>query len=174
MAVRSKPLESGAPASNSAVFDRAALEQSRGKVERLSAWVVLFASALGAVVTFHGGSWAQFLNHPSLGRAAAGIGLQLVLTYMQWAYYRVRAVAWPARAIDAVTTAIGYGSLIHGAVVDSLVANGASAAPVLPGIDPAYVLGTVSPWSLAAASAWVVLWLAALLPAWYPESRLVD
>lgn len=159
MTIRRSSLESG-----SGVVSRAALERSRAPIERWTAWGVLFGSALGAVVTFHGGSWAALLAEPSPGRIVAGILLQLVLTWLQWAYYRVPVIAYPARALDALTTTIGYGPLLHGIVSGWLVAGGASAAPLLPGLGP---------WSAAASSTWVLLYLLALVPAWYPESRLV-
>lgn len=168
MSVTRQPLDP----SGSAVVSRSALARTRGPVERYSAWLVLFGSALGAVVTFHG-SWAALLAAPSLGRIVAGLGLQLVLTWMQWAYYQRPGIAWTARAADALTTTLGYGPLVHGALVGWFVGGGASTAPILAGLDPAWQPGTPSAWGWAGVAAWAGIYLLSLVPAWYPESRLV-
>jgi hypothetical protein len=143
---------------------RADLERTRGPIERASAWLVLFGSLLGAVVTFHGG-WAALFAQPSIGRIAAGVVLQLVLTWLQWSYYHNLVISWPARGVDALTTALAYGPIVHGDIAGWFVSGGAGTEPVLAGLGP---------YSWAASSAWLVIYLASLVVAWYPESRLVD
>lgn len=167
--VRSAPIEppraSPSPTRGkaSAVFSRTALARSRGPVERILAWATLAASWLGSVVTFHG-SWGALVSQPQPGLIALGLALQAVLTYAQWAYPRTR-MALVSRGLDAATTAYGYAPLFWlGWLVSLLVGWG------LPGET------TVLYWTLAPAAivAWLVSWAVCVLPAWYPESRLID
>lgn len=149
----------------SAVFTRSGIRKQRGTVERATAFGVLVLSFLGSAAACSGG-WALIVQGQGSGVGFAfGLLLQGLLTWMQWAYAGVRALAWPSRAVDAALTAAGYGPLVFGALASWIVANGASNTP-------ANVLG----WEVIPATlgTWCILWIVSLLPAWYPESRLID
>lgn len=170
MAVRSEDVKkTPAPQSrqtkDSAVFTRDDIHRSRSTVERAIAWVILFLSFVGSMVAFGGGWVAVVTFKPSLAGLGAGFVLQLVLTWLQWAYPERKSLAWTSRGIDAATTAAGYGPLFYGLVSELLLSQGASAEtinvigfPVVPA-----VVGT-----------WCILWLFSLFPAWYPEYILID
>jgi hypothetical protein len=137
----------------SAVVSRAQLERGRGRVERLTAYVVLLVSFVGTVVALHGG-WGVVLTSGLQVRAlAGGVLLQIVLTWLQWSYHHIRALCWGSRLIDAAFTAYGYGPLFIVALVGYLTERSIP-QPLFAG--------------------WFILGLVSLLLAWYPESRLVD
>lgn len=155
MTVESRPLKS-TQVKESAVISRARLRRQRGAVERWTAYVVLFVSFLGTVVALAGG-WEPFIAslialRPGVAALAGGIGLQALLTFLQWHYYDHRMIAWTARGIDTAFTAVGYGPL----VLVPLVAFVAT--------------WTTYPLYLA----WAIIGIVSLLIAWYPENRLVD
>lgn len=154
MSVTSKPMRDK---KESAVISRERLRKQRGAVERYTAWVVLLISFMGSVAAFYGG-WPALIQDARdwtvhAAPIAIGIGLQCLLTFLEWHYFDRPLVAWLARLADAVTTALGYGPL----VVDQLAAQLTSQA--LP--DAHY-------------AAWAIIGLVSMLVAWYPESRLVD
>lgn len=145
-------------------FSRERLVRSRTHVEKAAAWGLLAVSWLGSVVTAHGG-WAVLLTAPSVGAAVIGLASQAVLTWLQWSYPDVWWVAWPARLVDALLTALGYGFLLIGGLTLLLAQTGLSAGrwPLLW-----FVV------SVAGLVGWTILYLQSLLIAWYPESRLVQ
>lgn len=156
--IKSAPLASKtARGKESAIISRARLRRQRGAVERNTAYVVLFVSFLGTVVAFAGG-WPAFIAslqslQPSVAAIAGGIGLQALLTYLQWHYFDKPPIAWAARGADTALTAIGYGPLFAPWLTMQLAAR---AVP-----ESLYV-------------AWAILGLVSLAVAWYPESRLVE
>lgn len=147
MSVRSQP------AKQSAIVSRAALNRQRGAVERATALVVLFLSVLGTVAALYGGWGPIVARQFRAGPIAGGLALQGLLTWLQWSYQHRRRIRWPAIVVDAVFTAVGYGPLIVPWLAPQLAARGVP--------EPGYV-------------AWTIVGLASLLPAWYPESRLVE
>lgn len=161
MSVQSKPLES--PRKPSAVVTRAQLERTRGPIEKFLAVVVFLVGVLGTVVAVHG-SWQALFGSFSWGRLALAVFFQAVLTYAQWVYSKDWRIAYASRAIDAAFTAAGYAPLWMAGLVAWLEVQG-----VAGGV-------TIGPWVIvwAALAAWFLSWAACLLPAWYPESRLVQ
>lgn len=152
--VRSAPMATeGKGRKQSAVISRAQLERGRGRVERLTAYLVLIVSFVGTVVALHGGWDVILISGLQLRALAGGVLLQLVLTWLQWSYHHIRALCWGSRLVDAAFTAYGYGPLFIVALVGYLVERS------IP--QPLFV-------------AWSILGLVSLLLAWYPESRLVD
>mgnify|MGYP000954117115 FL=1 len=145
------------------VISRAAVRRSRTTVEKALAWGVLALSWLGSVVTAHGG-WAPFLAIPSPAAIGIGLAMQAVLTYAQWAYDDNRWIAWPARAIDALLTALGYGFLF---------VRGLAALFRATGLDS--MIWPLGWWQVTTAGliAWAIIYLVSLLVAWYPEKTLV-
>lgn len=163
MAITSKPI---AP-KQSAIVSRAQLARSRGAIEKILAYGVLFLSFLGTVVAFHGG-WARILSlQISLGAIAAGLLAQLVLTFLQWAYKYNRPLCWGSRLVDAGLTAGGYGPIFVPIFLALLLGLGLNAeqAVTLPWLGQA---------PIARVGAWGIMGLVSLLAAWYPEDRLVD
>lgn len=144
-------------------FSRATLERNRTKVEVALAWIGFVVGWIGSVATAHGG-WGNLLAAPSLGLACIGLGTQAVLTWLQWSYGDRWYIAWPARAVDATLTALGYGFLFILPLTVALSRTGLSLSlwPLL--------------WfavSIAGLVAWAVMWLISLVVAWYPERTLV-
>lgn len=137
----------------SAVISRAQLRRQRGKVERYTAWVVLFVSFIASVVAFNGG-WSNVLAL-KFGIAATllAVGLQILLTYLEWHYYDKPIISWGARLVDTATTALGFGPL------------------ALPALT-AYLSSRAIPAEVIVS--WLIIGIASLGVAWYPESRLVD
>jgi hypothetical protein len=155
MAVTSTPLTR--PTKESAIVKRATLRRQRGAIERWTAWIVLFVSVLGTIAALAGG-WVPLISsiatlRPNWAAIGGGFGIQVLLTFLEWHYFDVPMVAWPARIVDMLTTALGYGPLVLIGLVGALVARGV-------------------PYPLYAA--WAIIGLVSLLIAWYPESRLVD
>lgn len=149
ISVRSQPVRS----KQSAVVTRAQIERQRGAVERVLAFVVLLLSFLGTVVAFHGG-WGPVLAFQiSVAATGGGIALQIVLTWLQWSYRHVPLLRWSSIAVDTALTALGYGPLVVPWLGVQLAARGVGGS--------LYV-------------AWAIVGLASFLPAWYPESRLVE
>ncbi len=154
--VRSTPLPS-AKTKESAIVTRAQLRRQRGAIERYLAWSVLFVSFLGSVVWLAGG-WGPFLAgilalRPPVAAILGGIGIQALLTYLQWHYFDKKIIAIPARIFDAYTTAASFGPLFVPFLVSALEARGAP--------SPLYL-------------AWAIIGFVAYGAAWWPESRLVD
>lgn len=140
-------------AKQSAIVSRAQLARARGPVERVTAWIVLVVSFIGTIVVFYGG-WTPILElHLSVSAILAGIGVQALLTWLQWAYHHNRLLCWGSRIIDAGLTAYGYGPLF------------------IAGLT-AYLVGRSVPWPNVVV--WVPIGLVSIGLAWYPESRLVD
>ena len=141
----------------SAIVSRERLRRQRGGVERATAWIVLLVSVFGSVAALAGG-WQPLIagivtRHPQWYAIVGGIGLQVALTFLEWYYFDSPLVSWPARLLDTVLTALGYGPLVFVSLVAFL------AARHVP--QPVYVAdGIILLFSLAVA--------------WYPESRLVD
>jgi hypothetical protein len=155
-----------APRRGPAIISRARLARSRSSVERATALAVLALSFLGSVVAMHGGDWARLAAWPpAWGLIGAGLLLQAVLTWLQWAYGHIPRVAAPARAADAALTAAGFGPLALAGLAGWL-------APMLA--DRGLLAHVAGGMTTATLIAWAILWLVSLLPAWYPESRLVD
>ena len=144
-------------------FSRERLVRSRTGVEKAAAWALLAVSWLGSIVTAHGG-WAALVASPSLALTGVGLVAQAVLTYLQWSYPDVWWVAWPARAVDALLTALGYGFLFIGGLTLLLARTGLSLAPWPMAWFVVSVAGLV---------AWAIIYLISLGVAYYPESRLV-
>lgn len=141
----------------SAVVSRAHLQQQRGVVERVMAWVVLLLSFLGSIVALHGG-WVPFIQSLTdgplmLGALLGGILIQLVLTFLEWWYFDRLLLAWGARLVDTVLTTMGYGPLFVPPLAVWLGQQGAT-------------------WPVGVA--WGIISLISLGVAWFPESRLVD
>jgi len=156
MAVTTAPLVTPR-AKESAVVRRATLRKQRGKVERATAWIVLFVSALGTIATFAGG-WEPLIAsiralRPNWAAIAGGVGAQALLTFLEWHYYDVPLVSWPARFFDTILTALGYGPLVAALLIGILTTRN---APL--------------PFQLA----WGIIILVSFLIAYYPESRLVE
>lgn len=148
----------------SAVVAFGTLRKQRGGVERVMAWVVLALSFVGSAVAL-GGGWAALLTGKALiGGLLLGVLIQTGLTWLQWAYADTRVLAWPARLVDALLTAMGWGVLVAPWLQGVLVGQGASAAKV-------NVFGfTVAP---ALAGTWLILYSISVFIAWFPENRLV-
>lgn len=141
----------------SAVVSRSHLQQQRGVVERVMAWVVLLLSFLGSIVALHGG-WTAFIASLTdgplmLGALLGGTLLQLVLTFLEWWYFDRVLLAWGARLADTALTAVGYGPLFVPPLAAWLALQGVG-------------------WP--AGVAWGIISLVSLGVAWFPESRLVD
>ena len=159
MAVTSQPMNNTPtrPTKESAIVKRATLRRQRGAIERYTAWIVLFVSVLGTIAALAGG-WVPLIAgvvglHPNWAAIGGGLAVQALLTFLEWHYFDVPMVAWPARLADMVATALGYGPLVIAGLVGYL------AAKQVP--SPEY-------------AAWGIIGLVSLLIAWYPESRLVD
>jgi hypothetical protein len=159
MAVTSTPLNNPPvrSAKESAIVRRATLRKQRGKIERATAWVVLFVSVLGTIATLAGG-WTPLITsiralQPNWAAIVGGLAAQALLTHLEWHYFDVPLVSWPARLADTALTALGYGPLVVAALIGILAARG---APL--------------PFQLA----WCIIVLVSLLIAYYPESRLVE
>ena len=149
----------------SAIVSRARLRRQRGAIERWTAFVVLLVSFLGSVAAFHGG-WPPLIAsikalEPHWAALLGGVGIQALLTYLEWHYFDRPWIAWPARIGDALTTALGYGPL---------VVVGLSTA-LTPIFQPDAATPTVIEGDIAA---WCIIGIVSLLVAWYPESRLVE
>lgn len=154
MAVTSKPMSDR---KDSAVVSRARLRRQRGAIERWTAWTVLLVSFLGSIAALHGG-WPPLIAslitlQPNWAALLGGLGIQVLLTFLEWHYFDQPLVAWPARVIDAATTALGYGPLILAPL------SAALASQALPQGDIA---------------AWCIIAVISFLIAWYPENRLVE
>lgn len=158
MTVRSEHLRDGQRvAKESAVFTRSQLRRQRGAIERWTALVILFVSFLGTIVALAGG-WEPFLSslrayRPPWAAIAGGIGIQALLTFLEWHYFDRRFVSIPARVVDTVFTALGYGPLVLSLLSAALVERHVS--------EPIYV-------------AWLIIGVVSYVIAWYPESRLID
>jgi hypothetical protein len=160
MAVTSKPLNNGKAAQRgkeSAIVGRATLRRQRGSIERYTAWIVLFVSVLGTIAWLAGG-WMPLIAgivtlRPNWAAIGGGFGIQVLLTFLEWHYFDVLMVAWPARLADTAATALGYGPLVIVGLTLFLASKGVP--------SPLY-------------AAWGIIGLVSLLTAWYPESRLVD
>jgi hypothetical protein len=141
----------------SAVIRRATLRKQRGAVERASAWFVLLLSVIGSVAALAGGFVPLIAGiigrTPQWSAIIGGLGLQAILTFLEWYYFDSPLVSWPARLVDTVTTAIGYGPLFLAALVAFLVEQDVAQA--------GYV-------------AWGIIGGISFLVAYFPESRLVD
>lgn len=140
---------------------RANLRRQRATITWAAAWGVLVLGWLGTIVAANGG-WGPFLALEWtwtgwIGGAAA----QLLLTWLQWSCSDIPLLAWTSRAVDALLTALGYGVLVVGSLIAWLVEHGLPAAPIAWGL------------SLAGIAAWGILWAICLIPAWWPEHRLV-
>lgn len=144
-------------------ISREALVRNRTKVEKVLAWIGLVVGWIGSVSTAHGG-WGNLIASPSLGLACAGLGTQALLTWAQWSYGDKRSIAWPARVIDATLTALGYGFLF---IIPLTVALSRTGLSMTPWPVAWFVV------SVAGLVAWAVIWVLALLVAWYPERTLV-
>lgn len=147
--VQSKPVRT----KQSAVISRAQLDRQRGLVERMSAYIVLLISGVGTVVALHGGWEPIIAGEWRLAPFVGGALIQAGLTWLQWSYYHVRGLSWPARIVDAGLTAYGYGPLFVGAISGYLTSRGAV--------------------EIADVGAWIIIGLVSYGLAWYPESRLV-
>ena len=145
------------------VISRAAVRRSRTTVEKALAWGVLALSWLGSVVTTHGG-WGSFLAAPAPAAIAIGLAFQAALTYLQWAYDDTRWIAWPARAVDALLTALGYGFLFVRSLALVFAITG------LPN-----ELWPLLWWQVTACGlvAWAIIYIVSFGIAWYPERTLV-
>lgn len=147
------------PGKASAIVSRERLKTQRGLIERASAWIVLLISFVGAIAALHGG-FAPLIGSVRSGQynVAALLGgflLQLLLTFLEWYYFDMPKIAWGARIVDAMSTAIGYGGLLLAPLALFLYTRGADV-------------------SVATAGAWAMIGLISLGIAWFPESRLVD
>lgn len=158
MPVTSAPMGSTArTGKESAIVRRSTLRRQRGTIERYTAWIVLFVSVLGTIAALAGG-WTPLIASivtlkPNWAAIGGGIGIQALLTYMEWHYYDVFFISWPARTADTIATALGYGPLVVVALAAFLAAKGVPSSGY---------------------AAWGVIGLVSFLIAWYPESRLVD
>jgi len=141
----------------SAVVRRATLRKQRSVIERATAWIVLFLSVLGTIAAFAGGFTPLIAGivarTPNWAAISGGIGLQVVLTFLEWYYFDSPFVSWPARAIDTVTTALGYGPLVLVPLVAVLAGRGVPSVVTV---------------------AWLLIGVVSFGVAYYPESRLVE
>jgi hypothetical protein len=143
----------------SAIVTRDHLKKQRGLIERTMAWLVLLISFVGAIAALHGG-FAPLIASVRSGQyniaaLLGGVLLQLLLTFLEWYYFDIPKIAWGARIVDALTTAIGYGPLFLAPLALFLYNRGADVMT-------------------ATAGAWAIIGLASLGIAWFPEDRLVD
>jgi hypothetical protein len=161
MPVTSTPLHSQSASrvvgKESAIVRRATLRRQRGAIERATAWIVLFVSVLGTIAAMAGG-WVPLIAsiralQPNWAAIAGGAAAQALLTYLEWHYFDVPTISWPARIADTAATALGYGPLVAAPLI------GALAARDIP---------------LPFLLAWCIILIVSLLIAWYPESRLVE
>lgn len=151
-------------------ISRRSLRRSRTTVERALAWLVLLLGYAGSLIASQGG-WSNVAAlRWQLAPAVAVAILQGILTWLQWSYDDRPWVARPARAIDAGLTLAGWGPLLIGLAT----AAAASFFGILIGI--AAMFGgalTFSP-QTALIGGWIVLSVAAIGAAWYPEHTLVN
>lgn len=154
--MRTDPLYNGAT-KRPPTISRERLRRQRAYITWYAAWGVLGLGWLGTVVAANGG-WGPFLSLQWTWTGwIGGLALQAFLTWLQWSFGDIPALSWTSRAVDAGLTALGYGVLF----VDWLVA-------ALP--------GGALPWGLPrvdVVAAWGILWAVCLVPAWWPEHRLV-
>jgi len=159
MPVTSTPLTSPTrPAlKESAIIRRATLRRQRGAIERSTAWFVLVLSVIGSIAALAGGFVPLIAGimtrAPQWSAIIGGFMLQVLLTHLEWHYFDTPLVAWPARMVDTLTTAIGYGPLVIAALSAFLLARG---VPL-----PLY-------------AAWGIIGIVSFIAAYYPESRLVE
>lgn len=142
-------------AKQSAIVSRATLDRQRGAFERFSAFVVLFFSFAGTIAALSGG-WSALRTDPQIAPIVGGLVLQGIFTAAEWWYGAGRGV-WIYRltlCADSALTAIGYGPLIVPWLGAYLVARGAG--------------------QLGDVLAWLLVGVASLLTAWYPERQLID
>lgn len=163
MTVRSSELQNGREA-RAGALSRRALRRSRTAVETYLAWCLLAASWIGSIVVAHGGWAALLAGRWSWTALALGLAGQGLLTWLQWSYDDVWWVAWPARAVDALLTAAGYGPLLI-AILAGWVAPGLAAR--------GWLVAVVGGVTTATAIAWCSCYLVSLFVAWYPEAKLV-
>lgn len=160
--IESKPLVNGQVV-EPGTFSRAHLKRSRTGVEKAFAWAILVLGWAGSVSTAHGG-WLATITAFSLGATLIGLAMQALLTWLEWAYADVWYIAWPARAVDALLTALGYGFLFVGGMASLIAVTGVSSTRVF------WLWWELSP---AGWVAWVLIYLLSLAVAWYPEHTLV-
>lgn len=142
-------------AKQSAIVRRETLDAQRGAFERFSAFFVLFFSFAGTIAALSGG-WTALRTAPAPAPILGGLALQGVFTVVEW-WYGAGRNPWLYRAAlcaDSALTAVGYGSLIVSWLSAYLAARGAG--------------------EIGDVLAWIVVGIASLLVAWYPEKRLID
>ena len=154
MSVQSRPIPR---AKESAIASRATLRKQRGAIERYTAWIILLVSFLGTIAALAGG-WPPLIAaclafNPPWAAIAGGFAIQAALTFLEWWYYDLRLISYPARIVDSVFTALGYGPLVLVPLGAALLARGVENAV----------------WG-----AWAIIGVVSYLLAWYPESRLID
>lgn len=150
-----RPQARGSGQKQSAVISRATLDKQRGAFERFSALGLLFLSFAGTIAALSGG-WTALRTEPRLAPIAGGFALQFVLTATQYWYGAGRG-PWRYRlalCLDSALTAVGYGPLLVPGLSTYLLARGAG--------------------ELADVAAWLIVAVAALLLAWWPERTLID
>lgn len=131
---------------------RQSLRQQRQWITWYLAWSLMLLGFVGTIVTANGG-WGQLLSGRfSWNMTILAFALQVILTYVQWAWYDIRPLAYFSRTIDALFTALGYGSVIYVYAIDYF--NG-------------YDLFFVS------VIYWLITFVLSVFIAWYPEYRLV-
>lgn len=132
------------------------LVAKRGGVEVTAAWFVLAVSFVASGAALFPNQWGTLIDGTlsvHWWRFFIGIGIQGLLTYVQWVYPDRPLWVYGSRAIDATLTAIGLQFAVIG---------------WLPGMFP----DTLSP-MMAQAATWAIWWIVCLLPAWFPEARLM-
>lgn len=146
-----------------AIIDGTRLASARTPLEQGIAWALLALSFIGAVLAFNG-------NRPwplSVAAVCLGIGLQLVVTALEWVYQpkRTGLTGWYLVPLlfGAGSTLIGLGQYILPYLERSLASVAALRAPLASSGIPAYTV-----------TAWVVLLIVALIVEIAPEAILVD
>ena len=119
-----------------------------------AAWVLLFMGVVGSIVAGNGG-WVNVLSGKFTYAGTIGAILaQTILTGIQWSMPDHKALVYLSRALDAVLTFVGYGPLVLISTTGILVTLGI-------------------PFQYAYYYACGIIYMVAVIVAWYPEFRLV-
>jgi hypothetical protein len=164
MRVRSADLVNGQVQERRGI-SRRALRRSRTDIERVLAWIVLLLGVAGSLIASQGG-WENIADRTFSASAAVGVVLlQVFLTWVQWSYGDIPWRAYPARLVDACLTLGGWAPLLIGL----MTGIAGSVLRTVAGLMDR-PLHPMAP----AAGGWLILIIAAVWVAWYPEATLLD
>lgn len=138
----------------STVIHARELERTRPWFERLAALALLGLSFAGTIAMLNGG-WGPTIAFRFGPGAVVAVGIQILCTYVEWAYARTSMAYLLAIMFDAVPTALGYAPLLL--------------PTIYRGVALAQLTGQA-----ADVVAWGIIGIAALLLAMAPETILVD